>query len=89
MNTKSKITSGCVLSIFLAGLISGCAVTCLKSCTESMERHDRKTYEVWCRINPTVQVSFEEWRSLRNNYLLPGQHQPPFDPSNYMIPPNP
>jgi len=29
-------------------------------------------YEAWCRMNNRKDVSLEDWRTMRKNYMLPG-----------------
>jgi hypothetical protein len=45
---------------------------CLLACESNATQ--RKTYEAWMNVNPSVKnLSFEQWQLLRNAKLLPGQ----------------
>lgn len=53
----------CVFVIFVCSLIYLTAET--KTQTEY-------TYKAWCKLTNREDISIEEWKVLRKNYLLPG-----------------
>ena len=57
------------LAISIVVLIAFGVVGLMASIESPQEK--QQIYAVWCKANPTVNLTFEEWDLLRNKDLLP------------------
>lgn len=51
-------------SIALIGIVATC---------EDTQKYSEENYNSWRKIHPGANISYEEWRNLGRNDLLPGQ----------------
>lgn len=59
---------------FTLGVRGCCGM--IESCSVKMNIEHREAYKAWMKIHPDKDLSFEEWESLRRQYLLPDQKNP-------------
>ena len=60
-----------ILLVIVAILVSIIIAT-VKECSPE---NQRELYNAWCSANPEVNISFDEWKALREHNMLPGQQE--------------
>ena len=53
--------------VLCGGLICG-----IHYLTTESPQQTQAVYDAWCRVNNRRDISLDEWKTLRRNYLLPG-----------------
>ena len=53
--------------VLCIGLIGG-----IHYLTAESPQQTQAVYDAWCRVNNRRDISLDDWKTLRRNYLLPG-----------------
>lgn len=66
---------------FVISLIIGCCF----AIWEGNDKIEHEAFGAWCQLEHRNDITFEQWKALKDDYLLPGQTRPPADNSAAMM----
>lgn len=59
--------------LFLLAVVTACAVIFFITYSLHMTRYSEEVYQAWCRAQPAVDISYEDWKRLAQHEMLPNQ----------------
>lgn len=65
----------------VVGLVISLIIGCCFAIWETNDKGDHEAFGAWCQLEHRNDLTFDQWKALKDDYLLPGQTRPPADSS--------